>query len=211
MPEVTLLIISAVLCIVSIVFALKKRTIKMTSLESYAEKALRTEAGSDEQMERARKALKKNIDEICHCLIKMWRCGEHLGRIKAVCFYGKSGPSKPFPFDDILTKEEIIKRISSNPRLMHGLLGVTSEMSELIEPFLGHIFYGKRLDRKNIKEEIGDGKWFENLILDEICVSWDDVFDSNIAKLKKRYPEKYTDEHALNRDLDGEREALCIK
>lgn len=32
--------------------------------------------------------------------------------------------------------------------------------------------------------------------------------DKNIAKLKQRYPEKFTTENALNRDLDAERQIL---
>jgi NTP pyrophosphatase (non-canonical NTP hydrolase) len=34
------------------------------------------------------------------------------------------------------------------------------------------------------------------------------ALDNNIAKLKKRYPDKYTDHNALNRDLDAERTEL---
>ena len=38
-----------------------------------------------------------------------------------------------------------------------------------------------------------------------------ELLDRNIAKLKSRYPEKFTTENALNRDLEKEREILSGK
>jgi hypothetical protein len=36
----------------------------------------------------------------------------------------------------------------------------------------------------------------------------EDILDTNIAKLEARYPEKFTEEAALNRNLEAEREIL---
>ena len=39
---------------------------------------------------------------------------------------------------------------------------------------------------------------------------WDlrDILDTNIAKLEARYPEKFTEDKAINRNLEAEREIL---
>ena len=38
--------------------------------------------------------------------------------------------------------------------------------------------------------------------------SFEDIWQRNIDKLKKRYPEGFDKDRALKRDLDAEREAL---
>lgn len=41
-----------------------------------------------------------------------------------------------------------------------------------------------------------------------VGVSLKDICGANIRKLKARYPDKFTTEHAINRNLDAERQAL---
>lgn len=91
---------------------------------------------------------------------------------------------------------------------MHMILGMQTEVAEIADVYKKHIAYGKELDLVNIKEEIGDAMWyFANLCNFH---GWDlrDILDTNINKLKIRYPEKFTSENALNRDLVKEREVL---
>lgn len=49
-------------------------------------------------------------------------------------------------------------------------------------------------------------------ILQQICAIWEidffQILTNNIAKLQVRYPDKFTNEAALNRDLDAERKKL---
>lgn len=94
-----------------------------------------------------------------------------------------------------------------NARLLHGAFAVT-EGGELIDQIKKHLIYGKEIDRTNVIEEVGDLLWYCNLALDAVGASFSDAFTANIEKLKKRYPDKFTSEAALNRDLDGERKVL---
>jgi len=71
-----------------------------------------------------------------------------------------------------------------------------------------HIFYGKSLDEVNLKEELGDKLWYTALALDELKSSFAEVFTLNITKLESRYPNKFTEYSALNRDLIKERKIL---
>jgi len=95
-----------------------------------------------------------------------------------------------------------------NERILHGVLGVGTEAGEIQNAVKKSIFYGRQLDKTNLKEEIGDILWYIAILLNECDWTFEDVMERNIAKLRKRYPEQFTDEAANNRDLKGERAVL---
>lgn len=90
----------------------------------------------------------------------------------------------------------------------HMITGMQTESAEIADVFKKHIAYGKDLDFINIKEEIGDIMWY----IANMCNlhGWDlsEIMATNIEKLKARYPDKFSNEHALNRDLVKERGIL---
>jgi len=90
----------------------------------------------------------------------------------------------------------------------HGILGIATEAGELLDALKKAIFYGKPLDLVNIKEEIGDAMWYIALICKANGWTFEEIQQQNIAKLKARYPDKFTQDKALNRDLPKEREVL---
>ncbi|MHA1170303.1 MAG: nucleoside triphosphate pyrophosphohydrolase family protein, partial [Candidatus Hodarchaeales archaeon] len=89
-------------------------------------------------------------------------------------------------------------------RLLHSSMGCATEAGEFADSVKCLIFYDKVLDVTNVKEEIGDILWYVALGIVASGSSFEEVMEMNIAKLKKRYPEKFTSEDALNRDLDAE-------
>jgi NTP pyrophosphatase (non-canonical NTP hydrolase) len=93
-------------------------------------------------------------------------------------------------------------------RLLHAAMGLCSEAGEMIDGVKAHIIYGKELDRTNVIEELGDLLWYISLACSAIDVSLETVMEVNIAKLKRRYPNKYSDKDAVMRDLKAEREVL---
>ena len=93
-------------------------------------------------------------------------------------------------------------------RMMHALLGMMSELGELADAIKKHLIYGASLDEVNLIEELGDGDWYRSLFGDALSVSFEEAWTKNIAKLRARYPDKFTEEKALNRDLEAERKAL---
>jgi NTP pyrophosphatase (non-canonical NTP hydrolase) len=92
--------------------------------------------------------------------------------------------------------------------LVHGILGVTGEASELLQALVTSMLDRKPIDRVNVIEEAGDLLWYIALILRSVDSTFDEAMDINIAKLRKRFPGQFTQEHALNRDLEGERKIL---
>jgi NTP pyrophosphatase (non-canonical NTP hydrolase) len=97
---------------------------------------------------------------------------------------------------------------SDSIRLLHAAMGMQTEVAEFTDMLKKHIFYGKPLDVVNLKEELFDTTWYMAIALDVLEGSFEAGFERNIEKLKARYPDKFTEELAENRDLDKEREIL---
>jgi NTP pyrophosphatase (non-canonical NTP hydrolase) len=92
--------------------------------------------------------------------------------------------------------------------LLHCGLGLATEAGEFLDAVKKTIFYCKDFDRINAKEELGDVLWYVALGASALGLTLDDLMESNIAKLKIRYPEEFAAQLALNRDLEAERRSL---
>lgn len=110
--------------------------------------------------------------------------------------------------DRLVNYDEDINENKKRMDLLHAGMGLVTESGEFMDMLKKHIFYGKTRDEVNLKEEIGDVLWYAAIALEALGTSFDEVMERNIAKLKARYPEKFTEENAINRDLDKEREIL---
>lgn len=93
-------------------------------------------------------------------------------------------------------------------RLIHYALGLATEAGEFQDAVKRYIAYGKELDSTNLKEEVGDILWYVARICSLYGWSMDEVTNLNIQKLKARFPEKFTETHAIKRDLENERRIL---
>lgn len=103
---------------------------------------------------------------------------------------------------NVAQASRIIDCIEKRPYLAQLIvagLKLSSESGELNDSIVKHVCYGQPLDVVNIKEECGDLLWYINTILICLQSSFDEVMDDNIKKLSIRYPEKYTDQAALER------------
>lgn len=91
---------------------------------------------------------------------------------------------------------------------IHMSLGLVTEAGEIADVFKKALAYKKDIDWINIKEELGDVMWY---IVNMCNINgWDlrDILQTNIDKLAARYPERFTTEKALNRNLEVERKIL---
>ncbi len=106
--------------------------------------------------------------------------------------------------------DKIITRFNNRNivQLMHAAMGIMTESGELMDQLKRHTMYGKDLDIVNLKEELGDLFWYIALMAKTLDVSFDELQEKNIAKLKARFGEKFTEDEALNRDLGSERKTL---
>jgi NTP pyrophosphatase (non-canonical NTP hydrolase) len=91
---------------------------------------------------------------------------------------------------------------------IHMTLGMVTEAGELADIFKKNLAYDKDIDWVNVREEIGDLMWYISNFCKAHNYNLEDILETNIAKLKVRYPEKFTEEKANNRNLQDERNIL---
>ena len=92
--------------------------------------------------------------------------------------------------------------------LLHASMGLVTESAEFVDTIKKTLFYGKQLDTTNLKEEIGDILWYVAIACKALDTDIATEMARNVSKLKKRYPNGFTEEKAINRDLDTERKEL---
>ena len=98
-----------------------------------------------------------------------------------------------------------------NQRIFHGIVGTVGEAGELAQAFSKFMRNG-RLDEVNLKEEIGDCSWYQAVTIDALNSSFEEIFKLNNAKLfdkkKGRFKDGFSENAAINRNTDNERQLL---
>lgn len=139
-----------------------------------------------------------------------------LDKIKKSLFYGKLQEEI---FELLDQKETDCKTlplwISNHPSkdaiaydIIHGIIGKATESGELLELLYGVCVVGKEFDEINCLEEVGDGLWYDAILLKALDSNFEKVQKTNIAKLRARYPNRFTSYDAENRNLENERSIL---
>ena len=75
--------------------------------------------------------------------------------------------------------------------LSNGVMGLCGESGEVIEHVKKHLYHGKDLNVEEIKKELGDVCWYLAEIAEALDLELADIMESNIEKLKQRYPEGF--------------------
>ena len=96
----------------------------------------------------------------------------------------------------------------NSKRLIHAQMGMQTETAEFTDALKKSIFYGKPLDVVNLKEELGDLMWYMAIAMDELGTDFTTEAARAVSKLEVRYPVKFTEDKAENRDLETERKVL---
>jgi len=95
---------------------------------------------------------------------------------------------------------DIFKDIS--PRsldLIHMIMGISGEAGELLDAVKKATIYNKPLDIANIREELGDLEFYMEGLRQILGLTREEVLGENIAKLRVRYGQKYSDKAAQDR------------
>jgi NTP pyrophosphatase (non-canonical NTP hydrolase) len=93
-------------------------------------------------------------------------------------------------------------------RLLHAAMGIATEAGEFMDPLKKALFYDKQIDEVNLREEIGDLLWYIAIACDALDTTPELEMARVVAKLRVRYPDKFSDTEALNRNLEAERAVL---
>jgi NTP pyrophosphatase (non-canonical NTP hydrolase) len=82
---------------------------------------------------------------------------------------------------------------------LHAAVGVSGEAGELLDAVKKHWAYNKPLDRENVIEELGDLMFYITHLMCVMKLSYVEIINANVTKLRHRYPQGYTDADAQAR------------
>ena len=126
---------------------------------------------------------------------------QKLDKIKKALFYGRN-------IELFEPQGETLQTALQPHRLIHGIVGIATEVGELLENLKTAIEENEQLDWVNLAEECGDVFWYIAAISDFTGFDFESMQKTNIEKLKARFPEKFTEEKANNRNTTLERKIL---
>jgi NTP pyrophosphatase (non-canonical NTP hydrolase) len=79
-----------------------------------------------------------------------------------------------------------------------GLCGEAGEVADIVKKWM---FQDHPLDYAKLREELGDVMWYLALACELMDVSLADIAAMNITKLKARYPNGFSAEASVNRQV----------
>lgn len=93
-------------------------------------------------------------------------------------------------------------------RLLHSIIGLITEGAELGEAVVSSFTQGNNLDTVNVREEIFDVLWYVLIGHSALDKHLEGTLDMGFEKLRARFPDKFSSDNAINRNLDIERTIL---
>ena len=99
----------------------------------------------------------------------------------------------------LLAMRTLNKELDKKEVLTNSVMGLCGESGEACDLDKKHLFHGHELDRDALIKELGDVAWYLAEAATAIEIDLSEVFERNIEKLKKRYPEGFSEERSINR------------
>lgn len=87
----------------------------------------------------------------------------------------------------------------SDSKIENGLFGLAGEVGELCDLYKKYRFQGHGFDRGHMISELGDVLWYVVELACGLDASLDVVAQTNIIKLRARYPEGFDANRSLHR------------
>jgi NTP pyrophosphatase (non-canonical NTP hydrolase) len=90
-------------------------------------------------------------------------------------------------------------RDSQDKVLTYAALGLAGESGEVAEIIKKTFYHGHALDIESLHKELGDVLWYLAVMADGLGFSLDQIAQTNIAKLRARYPEGFSEDRSIHR------------
>lgn len=87
--------------------------------------------------------------------------------------------------------------------LMNAALGICGEGGEVADMVKKWAFQGHELNVSHVAKELGDVLWYLAICAHAIGFDFEEIAQTNIDKLKKRYPDGFESELSIHRK-DGD-------
>lgn len=182
-------------------------------INEYQEKVLRTDL---EDYSGFQERLKQNKDTVYKAMYGFMLSSATLDLMKKKIAYDAQ-PDKLFRVDAENTAMLLnfqnpiyldkIAESAELSQLFHYVIGTVTEANELMVALTKGAMTGD-LDKINIGEEIGDLYFYLTAATERLGLDSEAILAKNRAKLEARYPNKFNNNDAVNRDLEKERNIL---
>lgn len=98
-------------------------------------------------------------------------------------------------------RDEVLRTAAKTNRdeVLMAALGLCGEAGEVAELIKKHIFHGKPLDNDALIKELGDVRWYFELLCKVANTTIEEVEKRNIEKLKLRYPTEFTTKDSIEK------------
>lgn len=83
--------------------------------------------------------------------------------------------------------------------LINSVMGLCGESGEAIDIVKKWMAQGHELDKAHLAKELGDIAWYLAEAATALDLPLEDIFQANLDKLKKRYPEGFDSQKSLAR------------
>lgn len=83
--------------------------------------------------------------------------------------------------------------------LINGVMGLCGESGEAIDIVKKWLAQGHDLDKEKLAKEQGDIAWYLAETATALELSLEDIFEANIEKLRRRYPEGFDVQKSIHR------------
>jgi NTP pyrophosphatase (non-canonical NTP hydrolase) len=84
--------------------------------------------------------------------------------------------------------------------LDNGILGLAGEVGELVDLYKKVKHHGHILDHDKVLSELGDIRYYLELVTHKLGFTMSEVETSNTNKLRVRYPEGFSSERSVHRE-----------
>ena len=98
-----------------------------------------------------------------------------------------------------LAMRTLNKDLNKKDILIKGVMGLCGESGEAIDIVKKHLAQGHHLDKEHLIKELGDIAWYLAETAYALDVNLEEVFQLNIDKLKKRYPDGFEIKKSIER------------
>lgn len=90
-------------------------------------------------------------------------------------------------------------KLSKRDVLLNSVMGLCGESGEAIDLVKKHMMHGHDFDKEKFAKELGDIAWYLAEAATAIDTDLETIFQMNIDKLKKRYPDGFDSEKSIHR------------
>ena len=91
------------------------------------------------------------------------------------------------------------RALSADDRLMNATLGLAGEAGEFADSVKKIRFHGHAPNTDELIKELGDLLWYAALAADALGVPLAEVAERNVAKLRARYPDGFSEQASRER------------